>query len=453
MGNLFTTLLNTTGTLRVYSRVFNVVQNNISNANTPGYVKQDQSVVALPFDPSSGLTGGVLPGAMLSARSEYLEQSVRNQQELFGSAKQKATDLGQVEPLFDLSSDFGIPGSLSKFFNSFSTLSVNPNDAVSRQSVIDIAAQVAQDFHLAADGVNQVSVNADSQTLDAVASVNRLAAQIVSINQRYRSSADASVDAGLDAQLHAALEELSGIANFTIIKTPDGAANIYLGGQAPLVIGDHLFQIQADLSGGQTVIRDSQSNDITSQIQRGSLGALISEKNTNLPGYLADLNTLAQSFADSINSALGLGLDKNGAVPTQNLFSYNQPEDAASTLAVTDISPDQIAAALPSAPGGNGNAIAIAQLADAPTVGAFTFAQFYGQLGARVGRDVAAARQDQSQYQDSVTQAQARRKDQTGVSLDEEAAKILQFQQAYQAVGKVVDVLNTLTDTLLNMVQ
>src|SRR5262249_11828987 len=63
-----------------------------------------------------------------------------------GDARQRAADLGLVEPLFDLTSPFGIPGALNKFFDSFSQLSVNPNDSVARQSVIDLAGQVTQAF-------------------------------------------------------------------------------------------------------------------------------------------------------------------------------------------------------------------------------------------------------------------------------------------------------------------
>ena len=122
-------------------------------------------------------------------------------------------------------------------------------------------------------------------------------------------------------------------------------------------------------------------------------------------------------------------------------------------LSVTDITPDEIAAALPTAPGGNGNAIAIAQLASSPTVGGFTFTQAYGNLGGLVGRDIAQAKRDQTTQQDLVSQAQSQRAAATGVSLDKEAAKLLQFQQAYQAVGKMVGVLNTLTDTVLNLLQ
>jgi flagellar hook-associated protein 1 FlgK len=126
MGSLTTSLLNSTGALSVYGQALNVIQNNTSNAHTPGYVKEDQSLVALPFNTAQQTAGGVMAGPVLSARSEYLEQNVRNQQQLFGDAQQRASDLGQVEPAFSLSSTSSVSATLNNFFNAFSQLERQP---------------------------------------------------------------------------------------------------------------------------------------------------------------------------------------------------------------------------------------------------------------------------------------------------------------------------------------
>jgi flagellar hook-associated protein 1 len=453
MGGLFTSLLNSTGALQVYGRVFNVIQNNITNANTPGYAKQDQSLVSMPFDPSTGLSGGVIPGAMLSSRSLYLEQAVRDQTKLLGAAQQKASDLSQIQPLFDVSGQSGVPTALNQFFNSFSQLSVNPNDQVSRLNVIDAAKQVAEAFNQNAIGIQRTSSNVDSETRNTVTEINTLANQIAEINKHYRANSQASSDAGLDAQLHTALESLSQLADYSAIKTSDGTFSIYLGGQTPLVIGDHTFTISADFSSPQTVIRDFQGSDATSRLQAqgGTLGSMLETKNSILPGYQTTLDTIAQTFADAVNTALSQGVDRNGAPPSQNLFSYNAALGTAFTLNVTTIAPDEIAAASAAAPGGNGNAIAVSHLANAPIVNGFTVTQAYGNLGAQVGRDVSNATQEQTAQTNLVNQAKAQRAATSGVSLDEEAAKILQFQQAYQAVGKLVTVLDGLSDTIMQI--
>jgi flagellar hook-associated protein 1 len=454
MGNLLTSLLNSAGALSTYQQVFNVIENNITNANTAGYADQNQSLAAQPFDPSQGLSGGVMAGPLVSSRSEYLEQDVRNQQQLLGNSTQLATDLGQVQSLFNLTGTSEISDTMSALFNSFSSLSVSPNDPGARQSVLNAAGQVAQSFNQAAAGLAQVSTSVESETGSAVTQINQLATQIAALNQQYQTTPDASQDAGLSAQMNTDLESLSSIANFSTIQTSDGGVNVFLGGQTALVLGSQQFQISADLSPTGSTILDAEGNDITAQISspttNGSLGALLDEQNTILPGYTTQLNTLAQTFADQVNGQLAQGVDANGAAGA-NLFSYDQANNAASSLAVTNITTDQIAAASAGAPGGNGNAIAVSQLATATVVNGLTFTEAYGQLGAQVGQDVANAQSDQTQDQDLVTQAQQQRSQVSGVNLNAEAAKLLQFQQAYQAVGKLVTVLDDLTETLMDM--
>jgi flagellar hook-associated protein 1 FlgK len=455
MGGLFTALTNSAGALQVYGRVFSVIQNNVANASTPGYARQEQTLVAEPFNPAEGLSGGVLAGPMVSTRSQYLERAVRYQQEQLGSAQQKATDLSQIEPLFDVSGQSGVPGALSQFFNSFSQLSVNPNDLASRQNVIDAASQVAEAFHQNALGIARVAGDIDTQTRASVTAINQAAAEIADINQHYRSSSQVTQDAGLDARLHAALESLSQVADYTLLKASDGSYSIYLGGQTPLVIGDHAYDITADFSGPQTVIRDAQGNDVTGQLTNagGSLGAMLQEKNATLPAYMTSLDNVAKVLADTVNTALGQGLDRGGNAPLINLFTYSLVAGAASSLGVTGITPDQIAAASAGAPGGNGNALALAQLAGQPTVNGFTFIEAYGNLGSQVGRDVSNAKQDRVAQQDLVTQTQQQRALVSGVSLDAEAAKLLQFQQSYQAMGKLVTVLDGLTQTVIDLIR
>src|SRR5215831_8572954 len=260
MGSLTTSLLNASGAFAVYGKALDVVQNNISNANTPGYVKQDQSLVALPLN-ESGEIGGVMAGPILSARSEYLEQTVRSQAQLLGDAQQRATDLGQVQPLFSLSSSSSVSASLNNFFNSFSQLSVNPNDPVERQGVIAAAGQVARSFNQAANGITQIESNVDSQTQQLVPQINQVLQQIADLNQQYSSSSAASQNAGLDAQMHAALENLSSLVNFSLVKSNNEQYNVFVGG-TPLVVGDHEYAISADFSSPQTAIDDAQGNNI-----------------------------------------------------------------------------------------------------------------------------------------------------------------------------------------------
>jgi len=459
MGSLTTALLNSASALEVYQQAFNVIENNVTNANTPGFSAQTQTLEAGPFDVGTGLLGGVIAGPVTSADSPYLDRAVRSQTQQLGSAQQQASDLGAVQSLFDTTGQALVPGALNAFFSSFSQLAVNPNDPAGRQDVITAAQNVAQQFNANATGIQQAATSVQNETSDTVSTINNLASQIANINQQYATTPDSTQDGGLQAQLNSALDQLSQYANYTAISNPDGSDTILLGGQTPVVIGSQALAISAHSASSGTVITDSQGNNITAQLQNtasqtngAALGSELETTNVTLPGYLASLNSVAQTFADTVNTALSQGVDSTGAAPTVNLFQYNATAGVAASLSVTNITPAEIAAASTSAPGGNGNALAIANLATQPVLGGSTITQAYGNLAGQVGQDVANAQQEQTTQQNLVDQAQQQRSAASGVSLDAEAAQLIQFQQAFQAIGQMVTTLNTLTQTLITMV-
>ncbi len=453
MGNLLGSILSTVSSIRAYSQGLSVVQNNVANVNTPGFVKQTQDFVAGSFDLGSGLTGGVLLGPLLSSRNEFAEQAVQKQQSAASSADQRAGDLSQLEPIFDLSSASGISGTLGKLFDSFSQLSVAPNSNPSRQAVLDRAKETAQAINQSAAALTSASGSADTQIASSVNGINSLLEKLGKLNAEYRGNSSAASDPSLDADVHKTLEELSQLVNFSTTKAGDGSTTVQIGGQTTAVIGDHVYKLGTDISETQAKIVNAQGTDISAQIGSGKLRALLDERNTTIPSYITELNNLAAGLADTVNAGLAGGLDANGNVPAVPLFTYDAASGAAQTLATNPLATSDIAAASATAPGGNGNALSLADLGKSKQIGGFTFVEFYGNLAGRVGRDVATAHSDQQTYGSLLTQARSFRSDSSGVSLDEEAANLVQFQRSYQAAAKLVTVLDELTTTLIGIIR
>jgi flagellar hook-associated protein 1 FlgK len=69
-----------------------------------------------------------------------------------------------------------------------------------------------------------------------------------------------------------------------------------------------------------------------------------------------------------------------------------------------------------------------------------------------LGQQSASAAANQKVAQQAVTQAQALRTQVSGVSLDEEAVRVMELQRGYQSMSKMISVINGLADTLMNMV-
>jgi flagellar hook-associated protein 1 FlgK len=97
----------------------------------------------------------------------------------------------------------------------------------------------------------------------------------------------------------------------------------------------------------------------------------------------------------------------------------------------------------------NGNAVALAALRDAPLATGHTATDTYAMALADVGVNVQSAKTSSELSTASASQAEQARSSQAGVNLDEEAARLIQYQQSYQAAAKVLQVAQTLFDSLL----
>src|SRR5436309_2364361 len=119
MSNLFAALNAASSALRAFQSALDVTQNNVSNSQTPGYVKQAPSLDALSFDIRKGLSGGVESQSPQSSRDEYAESAVRRQVSLLGGSSQLATSLDPIELVFSVTRTGGVSNALDALFQSF----------------------------------------------------------------------------------------------------------------------------------------------------------------------------------------------------------------------------------------------------------------------------------------------------------------------------------------------
>lgn len=110
----------------------------------------------------------------------------------------------------------------------------------------------------------------------------------------------------------------------------------------------------------------------------------------------------------------------------------------------------------------NGNALAMQRMADERFVGrtldgsgeylqGATVTDAYANTMADIGVRVQSARVSANISYASATQAAQAQASKSGVNLDEEAARLIQFQQGYQAAAKVLQVAQSVFDTMLQI--
>jgi flagellar hook-associated protein 1 FlgK len=469
-------MLNASNALDVYTQALDVVQNNVANSSTPDYAGQTATMIALPFNLAQGDTGGVMPGQVVSSRDEYAEQAVQQQSTLLGQSQQNVSSLGAIQSNLSVTGSSGISAAFSGLFDAFSAWGQTPTSTVAQQNVIEQATAVASAFQQAAQGLETAAQNTQQQLQATVSQVNQMATQLAGYNQQIMNG-DRN-DAGLDAQIHSTLDQLSSDGSISATQQSDGSWTILLNGQTPLVVGNKVYALTAGTVPASTTaanpnspphlsLADGNGNDVTRDTTGGQLGSLLNTANTVLPGYLGDgnqagsLNTLARQFASNVNSMLTNGYQSAGPPPVAGipLFTYdttNATNVAASLKVNSAISPSQLAAISPGPPSvSNGVPLALSQLANPTSAGdeinGLSYTQYYASMASNVGSLLDHANSNLQTQQSAVAQAQNVRQQLSGVSLDQEATILIQFQQAYEANSKLINILDQLTEDTMNM--
>jgi flagellar hook-associated protein 1 FlgK len=105
--------------------------------------------------------------------------------------------------------------------------------------------------------------------------------------------------------------------------------------------------------------------------------------------------------------------------------------------------------------GDNGNGLLMAGLAQESVMigGTATFGEAYGELIGDIGSRTQQNRISREALGALRESAQARREALSGVNLDEEAANLLRYQQAYQAAAQVISVASTTFEALIGAVR
>lgn len=106
-------------------------------------------------------------------------------------------------------------------------------------------------------------------------------------------------------------------------------------------------------------------------------------------------------------------------------------------------------------PGDNRNALILANLENKLSMlgGRGTFNDTYGQIISGVGTLTRSAELATTAQETLLNQAKGNRENLAGVNLDEEAANLIRFQQAYQASAQSISVVKSLFDTLIGAVR
>lgn len=426
--------------------------NNVSNVNTEGYSREIPGFEENPPFVLGNLTfgTGVSLQKLSGVRDSILQLRIQSETGEQGKLDSEVTSLSQVQTLFAGGSN-DIGAQISALFASISQLSTNPASVPLRQGVLTAASNLASTFHNTANNLSTQRSNLDLSVTNAVEQVNTLTQQIAGLNGQISALENAGQDASAFVDKRDVLiNQLSGVIDVSRIQTESGIALTTSNGTA-LVAGNQGFSLgtQLDPSGVQHIF--AQGTDITSQLSSGQLGGLLEVRDQKIPALLNGLDTLASSLGNAFNAANASGFDLNGN-QGGNIFGVPSVPGAAAGIAVAITDPALIAASSDGSAGSNGNLANLSAIHDQATIAGQTPSDYYGNLVFAIGNDVSTATAELRSSQLVPQQLQDQRGSISGVSLDEEAAHMVEYQRAFESSARVATTVNQMLETVMNMV-
>lgn len=420
-----------------------VTGQNISNANTPGYVRQRAdlaeagpvagapSLYATQHADSTVTVSGTSrlndPVVDMRARSEHGRNSY---------LQTSAGTLSSVEDLFDEPSDNGLAEQLNNFWNSWAAVANNPGDSAARNVVLQKAGALAGTLNEASASLGRLNQSLTDQANQAVTQINTATSQLAQLNSAIAvGTATGATDNQLLDQRDSLLMSLSDLAGAQASINPDGTATVSIGGQT--VVSSTTATAVSVNASNQLLVGGSAAGAAGGQLQ-----GLLDGLTTSLPSYTAQLDAVAAALANTTNAAQTSGYDLAGN-PGGPLFAGS----TAGTISVAVTDPTLLAAS--GTPGGNLDgsvALSMSQLGNSTTGPDASYRTLIGTLAT----DSQRASQ-QATVQQSVTDSvDALAQSSSGVSIDEETTNLLTYQRAYQASSRVLTTVDETLDTLIN---
>jgi flagellar hook-associated protein 1 FlgK len=433
----------------------NVVSNNIANVNTPGYTREVANLVETPPAGYAGLQfgTGVELQSVQSIRDNVLQLRLNQETQNQGKFGTLSTGLNQIQTLFNEPAGSGLQNLISQFFNSFQQLSADPTNSGLRQSVISAAQSLAAGFNQSASALATQRQDADQAVVQTTQQINQLTAQIAQLNGQIAATSGGGQNANTFVDQRTELiNQLSQLVDVQSITADNGSLTLTTTGGAALVVGNQSFNLQAQVNPA-TGLHDvyAQGTDITNTIQSGNLAGYVQLRDQTIPSIASNLDTLANGIATTVNAQNAAGYDLNGNSGANIFVPPTGVAGSALNLAVATTDPSAIAASSDGTPGNNGNATALANLQNQNIISGETPISFYSGIVFQVGSDASNASSQLSGEQLLVQQLQDQVNAVSGVSLDEEAANLVLYQNAYNASARVAQIIAGLFQTAINM--
>lgn len=439
-----------------------VSSNNMVNANTTGYTRQQvmNSSVNTPQSYSTTTVGnGVKVQEIRQVSDEFLRANCRESSTELGYWSSKQTYFYEVETAYGDLYGYNMQTATDDFLNAWEELSKNASDLAARATVYEAGVGLCDSLNQYSNQIEAIEQSAVTELEDTVTQINTITAELAGINNQVTGYPKGEVPLELIDYRENLMDELSMKVDCTFSYQPDGTVDI-ISGNGLLVSGNTSNALNTVSSPPKGLPEIIWENGNGYENTGGSLKALADLINLNESPSFQEmydlLNDAMMQVVNEINTIheSGLGLDGDTGISFFVPISQEEPM-AIGNLQVNPVLEDvnKIAA---SSSGEFGDGTIASQISDLQNETMIDFEdsqvtidQYLASYTQWLGSQTQNAtflyeHQNELNFQ-LVSQLNAV----SSVSIDEEISNMVMFQQMYNANVNVMNLIDELIGELI----
>lgn len=444
---------------------------NIANKSTEGFSRQRVEIQTnVPVGTGKTRYGmGSKTAAVTRVNNSFLERQIGNERSLSGFYDGKAEAMARVEQVYNEQQNKGLNQFVADFFSSVQEMANNPESLATRTQVRETADFLTKDFKRVHSQLTDITRDLDQQIVSQLEEVNSMATEVANLNEKIQQVELSGGHANDERDRRELLvKQIGDRINIRWAEGKDSTVTITAGNSAVLVAGYDAKRLEAkgtpetDTKGEGNVdifyINNERATPVavTSQFVGGKVGGLLDVRDKVVTELLTDLDKMAYSFAANLNEVHRQGFDVYNRT---NLDFFELPQDirhASANMKVSnsileDVGRIATAGQMASA-GDNRVALKMARLQQDKVMGGeSTLDEFYNSVVGKVGIQAKRAETSSDSQRDIVKQLANIRESISGVSLDEEATKLIEYQKSFDASARLIRTADEMFDTVLNL--
>lgn len=444
---------------------------NIANKSTEGFSRQRVEIQTnVPIGTGKTRYGmGSKTAAVTRVNNSFLERQIGNERSLSGFYDGKAEAMARVEQVYNEQQNKGLNQFVADFFSSVQEMANNPESLATRTQVRETADFLTKDFKRVHSQLTDITRDLDQQIVSQLDEVNSMAKEVANLNEKIQQVELSGGHANDERDRRELLvKQIGDRINIRWAEGKDSTVTITAGNSAVLVAGYDAKRLEAkgtpetDTKGEGNVdifyINNERATPVavTNQFVGGKVGGLLDVRDKVVTELLTDLDKMAYSFAANLNEVHRQGFDVYNRT---NLDFFELPQNirhASANMKVSNSILEDVGRIATggqmSAPGDNRVALKMARLQQDKVMGGeSTLDEFYNSVVGKVGIQAKRAETSSDSQRDIVKQLGNIRESISGVSLDEEATKLIEYQKSFDASARLIRTADEMFDTVLNL--